>query len=241
MNATQPAGFKRPNFFVIGAEKAGTTSLYELMGQHPGVFFSQKKEPNFFIRPAPGKRELEEYESRFASASAYDAVGEASTTYSKCMTHSGTAARIAKYAPDARIIYIVRDPLLRVESQWIQRQSMSIATPRTFSVAIREDRVLLDASMYWQNLEEYRKYFDDSRILVLFLEDLKSSPHATLETCFRFLQLDPNVTLNDLSRPRNTAGEKREDGGVLGAVCTCPAVLVSGWMGRVPVGFRHKV
>lgn len=217
-----PTGFKRPNLFMIGAEKAGTTSLYELLSQHPDIYFSRWKEPNFFIRPPGRSHSLAQYESLFNSATEFSTVGEASTTYSKCQTHPGTAARISAYAPDARIIYIVRQPLLRVESQWIQRRSMSIATPGTFSVAVREDPVLLDASLYWQNLSVYRDQFDDSRILLLFLEDMKADPQKTLEICFRFLQLDPNITLKDLTRPRNTVETKREDGRFLGSVRSLP-------------------
>lgn len=215
MNPTKTTEFKRPNFFVIGAEKAGTTSMCELLGQHPDVFFSQPKEPNFFTRPVGECDSLEWYESLFASAGGYKLVGEGSTTYSKCQTYPGTAGRIASYAPDARLIYIVRHPLQRIESQWIQRRSMSIATPGNFSVAVREDPVLLDASLYWKNLSAYRDYFDDSQILLLFLEDLKSDPHTTIDACFRFLQLEPDIDLNDVERPRNTAVEKREDGSVL--------------------------
>lgn len=222
MNATKPAGFKRPNFFVIGAEKAGTTSVCELLSQHPDVFFSHPKEPNFFTRPAGDVHSFEWYESLFTSAASYQLVGEGSTTYSKCLTYPGTAQRIASYAPDARIIYIVRQPLRRVESQWIQRRSMSIKTPQDFSLAVRQDPVLLDASLYWQNLNAYREYFDDSRILLLFLEDMKADPVATMLACFSFLGLDPAVPLKDIDRPRNTAEEKRADGNTLALMRRVP-------------------
>jgi hypothetical protein len=215
MSAAKPTGFKRPNFFVIGAEKAGTTSLCELLSQHPDVFFSNPKEPNFFTLSFGECDSLKWYESLFASAAAYKLVGEGSTTYSKRQTYPRTAQRIASYAPDAKIVYIVRSPLPRVESQWIQRRSVSIATPRNFSVAVREDQLLLDASLYWQNLSAYRDHFDDSQILLLFLEDMKADSHATLQTCFKFLQVDPEIALNDADRPRNPADEKREDGSVL--------------------------
>ena len=92
---------------------------------------------------------------------------------------------------------------------------MSIATPRDFSVAVREDPVLLDASRYWENLNAYREHFDDSQILLLFLDDMKVDPNATILTCLKFLGLDPKVALNDIDRPRNTAEEKLEDGSVL--------------------------
>jgi hypothetical protein len=222
MTPQRPIGFKRPNLFMIGAEKAGTTSLFELLSQHPDVFFSRWKEPNFFIRPRGESHSLAQYESLFSSAAGYSIVAEASTTYSKCQTHPGTASRIAEYAPDARIIYIVRNPLQRVESQWLQRRSVSIATPRTFSVAVREDPVLLDASLYWRNLSAYRDHFHDSQILLLFLEDMKADPQATLETCFKFLQLNIDVALKDINRPRNTAETKREDGKLLNYVRSQP-------------------
>lgn len=215
MKSSATTHFKRPNFFVIGAEKAGTTSLCELLSQHPDVFFSQPKEPSFFMCPCGEWQSLQWYESLFASAGGCTAVGEGSTTYSKCQTHPGTARRIAEYAPDARIIYIVRHPLRRLESQWIQRRSMSLPTHRSFAAAVQKDRVLLDASLYWRNLSVYRDHFDDSRILVLFLEDMKANPSATLQSCFEFLQVDPDIALVDLNRVRNSRDEKREERGVL--------------------------
>ena len=70
----------RPNYFVIGAPKAGTTSLCSHLGAHPDVFMSDPKEPQFFSHNL--HRGYEWYASLFESASGHAAVGEGSTTYS---------------------------------------------------------------------------------------------------------------------------------------------------------------
>ena len=111
----------KPTFLVIGAAKAGTTSLYELLGAHPEVFLSDPKEPQFFTeRYARG---YGWYESLFADAAGYQAVGEGSTTYSELGIWPQTIDRLAAYVPEARFLYFTRHPLERLESMWIQLPS----------------------------------------------------------------------------------------------------------------------
>ena len=200
----------RPNLFVIGAEKAGTTTLCTLLAEHPDVFLSNPREPNFFTRPRD-EDEWRRYESLFAGAHGFKIVGEGSTTYSKCDTHPGTPARVAEYVPGAKIIYIVRHPLDRMRSQWLQRIDMSMPTPDDFSQAVRTLPVFLDASRYWRNISAWREHFDDLQILVLFLEDLQTDAVGTLNRCFQFLDLADFHRFTDPHRPRNTAAEKRSD------------------------------
>ena len=108
-----------PNFLVIGAAKAGTTTVYQYLKQHPQVYMSPRKEPHFFSKngtkdyPIPT---LEDYQALFQEASDEIAIGEASTSY---LTHPQTAERIQYHIPHAKLIAILRDPANRTYSLYI--------------------------------------------------------------------------------------------------------------------------
>jgi len=201
----------RPNFFVIGAGKAGTTSLCELLAAHGDVFVSEPKEPGFFTLPEQRKRGLPWYQSLFEGAETYTAIGEGSTTYSITGVYPEVVDLLADYSPDARIIYILREPWSRLESLWMQWRSMGRGVPRSFTKAVRTDPSFIDSSLYWKQVSAYRRRFDDGRILVLFLEDLRSRPTATLRRCYEFLAVDSSFVPPDIDRPRNAWVGKRED------------------------------
>ena len=112
-----------PNFFIIGAGKSGTTSLYHYLKQHPQIFMSPVKEPKYFAfagqrlnYTGPGDARIvpettttrEAYLDLFREAGDQSAVGEASTVYLGPI--NGTAQRIAQQVPEARIVAILRQP-----------------------------------------------------------------------------------------------------------------------------------
>src|SRR4051794_34967159 len=112
-----------PNFLIIGAAKAGTTSLYHYLRQHPDVYMSTIKEPNYFCfeeqlpEYAP-VRTLAEYESLFDGASSQPAVGEASTQY---LNSAAAPRRIANILPNVRLIVSLRNPADRAYSSYLGR------------------------------------------------------------------------------------------------------------------------
>jgi hypothetical protein len=211
----------KPNFFVIGASKAGTSSLCELLGNHPDVFFSTPKEPYFFTQAETLGLTESWYTSLFARATDHPAIGEGSTDYAVTGLHPGIERRIAAFAPGARIIYIVRHPLERMESQWIQLRSTG-AAPSDFPTAVREIPEMIEGNLYWKNVSAYRAVFPDERILLLFFEDFRADAAAVLARCFTFLGLDPDVPLDAPERPRNSRRFKREDRRLLSALRRLP-------------------
>ena len=103
---------RRPDFFIVGAPKSGTTALYEYLRQHPQVFMSDPKEPNYFGADVERRRtpriSLDEYLGYFAGAGDAKRAGEASVRY----LHSRTAAQeIAEFAPQGQAIIMLRDPV----------------------------------------------------------------------------------------------------------------------------------
>src|SRR5919107_4690595 len=111
-----------PNFLIIGAAKSGTSSVFAYLGQHPDVFISSAKEPNYFALAdqrvrftGPGDSIINEasvtrrdaYEALFKSARPGMAIGEASTLY---LSTPSAAAAIRRHVPGMRLIAILRDP-----------------------------------------------------------------------------------------------------------------------------------
>ena len=211
----------KPNYFVIGAVKAGTTSLCELLAEHPDVFMCEPREPQFFTEYFD--RGYDWYRSLFEPAVGYKAVGDGSTTYAETGYYPEALPRLVEYAPDARIIYVTRSPLPRLESYWIELRHRGIRVSPSFGKALRTWPELIDSALYWKQISAYRQHFPDERILVLFLDDFEQDPNGILRRCFSFLGVDPTVEIEEADRPRNVSAEGRhEDGSILGATRYLP-------------------
>jgi len=200
-----------PNFIVIGAAKCGTTSVCDLLGKHPDVFMCEPKEPCFFSHMDENERTREWYESLFQQAGSEPAVGEGSTAYTHPDVIERTAAAIKALIPDCRLIYMVRHPLKRLESDWRMRRHEGW-TPAAIGDAVTEQPSLMTHGFYWQNLGVYRRNFPDEQILVVFLEDFVRDPNGELQRCLQHIGVDPDFTVEDAARPRNSAADFRKDG-----------------------------
>ena len=191
-----------PTFFIIGAPKAGTTSLHLYLDQHPQVQMSANKEPRFFAGPengipyAPGRiSTLREYEALFDPT--LPVRGEASTDYAIHPRREGVPDRIKRLVPEARFLYLVRDPIERLISHYRMRVAF-LGERRTPSEALSDlsDRSspYVWPSLYASQLERYLGSFDQERILVVDQADLLSDRRRTLSEIFSFLSVDPSVT-----------------------------------------------
>jgi hypothetical protein len=202
-----------PNFLIIGAAKAGTTSLYEHFRAHPAIFMPRLKEPRFFCYGgAPGAADrlkfpiqsLEEYAALFAEAGAATALGEASVHY---LRDPAAAGRIHATIPGARLIASLRDPVDRAFSVYQMNQRNREAAPTApFADALRRDPALHYA--YHDNLARYFDVFPRDQLRVILLEDLEGRPQRTLAGLFEFLGVDPDFT-PDLDRVANPGGAPR--------------------------------
>lgn len=220
---------RQPNFFLVGAQKAGTTSLEFAMRQHPEVFISPIKEPNHFCtdihkdlgyrqpsdaivlnlrrylskpeRPHVNMQyvfEAKDYEALFRDADGFRAVGECSTTY----LYSKTAPEnIRQYAPAAKIIISLRDPVRRMKSHHAMATRIGYER-RSLEEAVSDEIQNLDApwvetgpylgqSLYADGVKRYTGTFRPDNVLLMFFEDFISDPHAELEKLRLFLELAP--------------------------------------------------
>jgi hypothetical protein len=210
----------RPTFLVIGAMKCGTTSLYDLLAQHPQIGMSTVKEPAFFCDDEIFARGLSWYESLFAHATGRTAVGEASTSYTKKYTYPRAAERIARHLPDAKLIYVVRHPLERIESQWMHGTHTGWHSAE-FSRAL-DDPNLIDPSRYWRQIQAYRDYFPDDRILVLFFDDFRTDALAAISRCYDFLGVDRSFSPRGPNQVRNASASLESETRLLAALRGVP-------------------
>jgi len=189
-----------PNFLVIGAMKSGTTSLFHYLQAHPHAYLSPLKEVEFFVEETNWKRGFDWYRAQFAGAPPdATAIGEASTAYTKYPEHRGVPERIATHLPDARLIYVVRDPIERIRSHY-QHRVMAGAERRPAEVAVLEDERYLNCSRYAMQVDRYLEHVDRDRLLLVRSEDLRATRVETMRSIYAFLGLDPNVTPDALDR-----------------------------------------
>src|SRR2546423_2379607 len=157
-----------PTFAVIGAMKAGTTSVYAALNEHPHVFMCSPKEPQFFT--TRWERGLGWYEQLFAPAGDALARGDASTSYTDFPRKPEAAARMQGVVPDIRLVYLVRDPVARMRSHYRHRVADGLED-RPVEVALLDDRYV-DRSRYALQIEQYLRYFSPEQLLVLPADDL---------------------------------------------------------------------
>lgn len=187
-----------PNFLVIGAMKAGTTSLYHYLKEHPQVFMAPVKELDFFAPLGNWDRGLAWYRAKFAGSESSVAVGEASTAYSKYPLVDGVPDRIAQLLPDCRFVYVVRNPIDRIRSHFQHRVSIG-AERAVFSEAIERDPRYVSCSRYALQIERYLEYFRRNQILLITAEDLLHSRAPTMREVYAFLGVNDGFVPENLN------------------------------------------
>jgi hypothetical protein len=221
-----------PTFFVIGAQRSGTTRLCGLLNRHPDITIPEK-EPMFFQSPEDMAAKSAWYRQLFENAPKTAFRGDGSTYYSMCGIYPGTARRLYQFNVDARIIYLVRHPVRRIESGWVQLVSVAHANRvRGFDYTLRETPLLMDPSLYWRQISEYRRYFPDDQILILFFEAFIADERTAVDACCAFLGVDDSdlIGLGD-TELRNSSIGKRQRLLLVDAVRSLPGYeRVKGWI-----------
>jgi len=201
-----------PTFIVIGAMKCGTTSLYYVLGAHPEIEMSDRKETDFFVRENNCENGRDWYERRFPDAG--QARGECSPNYTKAHLFSGVARRMHALVPDVRLVYVVRDPIERMISHYVGSRA-SGREDRPFAEAVTPPRNnYVHTSQYFRQLSPYREHFDDEQIRIYALEAFAAEPAAVLRDLHRFIGVDPTVADEQLRQGQfNASHRKRRRGG----------------------------
>ncbi|WP_372716858.1 sulfotransferase [Novipirellula sp.] len=184
---------RKPNLFLIGAMKSGTSSLHRYLNDHPDIFMSGLKEPAYFAEEVNLGRGLAWYLDLFKEAGDAKVVGESSTHYTKLPTYQGIPERIENFAPDAKFIFLMRDPLERTISQYwhhYQGRRSGEVEKREMLRAFQEDQRYLAYSNYALQLQPYLDRFGSDRLKVFTLEEFRCSPQSWMKQLYEWLGVD---------------------------------------------------
>jgi hypothetical protein len=201
-----------PNFLVIGAHKAGTTTLFQHLKAHPEVFLPEQKEVHFFC-DLQWHRGLEWYESLFADAGRKGAVavGEASPGYSWWPVFDHVPERIASVVPDAKLVYILRHPVERLISHY-RHDVLAGAQDRPVDEVLTDWRRYVSRSMYALQIQRYLDHgFSLDQLLLLTTDDLEAAPAEVAGRLYRFLGVDDTFVPPTLGEVFNRADEVRNE------------------------------
>jgi hypothetical protein len=203
------------NTFIIGAPRSGTTSLHNYLGQHPNVFMSRLKEPRYFAYkdedvdcqgpadPVTFNRstvtDRDEYVSLFRGVNGEKIIGETSPIY---MYRSNVAAgNIAQAVEDPRIIAILRNPIDRAYSDFLNMVRLAREPLLDFRTALEKESERVEKNwspfyyytekgMYARQLENYYDVFDESQIKVFLFEELVEDEQRVMDQIMEFLNLE---------------------------------------------------
>jgi hypothetical protein len=216
-----------PNFFIVGAARAGTTSLDSYLSQHPEIYITPRKETHFFARDyipprfkGPGDesmnklliRDKDQYDQLFARTTRAKAIGESSVFY---LCYPQTAERIAQAVPDAKIIMVLREPVARTYSAYMfllrdGRETLELEE----GLNREEERKARDfepmwwyreLSLYYQQVKHYIDVFGRQRVKVLLYEEFYANPGQALRDVFTFLGVKEDAII-DTSVRYNLSG-----------------------------------
>ena len=216
---------KLPTFLIVGVQKAGTTSIYNYLQEHPQVFMSRIKETNFLEQDwsslPPEKQNkngivtIEDYAALFADVRDEIAIGEASPNY--LFHYESSAARIKKYVPDARLIMVLRNPIERAYSDYLMhiRDAINTNSTKVMSFSEQIDKrahksFIIRKGFYATPVKYYLDCFDKDQIKVFLYDDLVRDPQQFMEEFYTYIgvdsfQADVSKKVQQAKIPKNQA------------------------------------
>ena len=204
----------RPNLFIIGAMKSATTSLHSYLSSHPEIFMSDPKEPSYFAEESQLFKEFpvmtrkgfwkneKSYLSLFLDAGNAKLIGESSTIYTKRPRIEGIPNKIKAFAPDARLIYIMRDPVERTISHY-WHEARWFNEDRDILEAVTQTPFYRQVSHYAMQLQPYFSLFSREQIYTLTSEELGNRPEVTLRRIFQWLGVEADIITPSLAQRDN--------------------------------------
>jgi len=195
---------KWPNLFIVGAHKAGTTSLYEYLKNIPEIYMSPIKEPHYFSHnTVPEKhhhlkpiRDKKKYLELFEKVSDEKIIGEASPSY---LADPNVPLLIHQVSPQARIIISLRDPLERTYSDYLMCASTG-ALKLSFHEEMQKElkygrdkskpSLELEEGFYYKNVKKYFDTFGPAHVKVIIFEEFIKNITSTVKDILGFLGLD---------------------------------------------------
>jgi len=192
---------KWPNFFIVGAPRSGTTSMYEFLKRTPGVYMSSHKEPHYFSSFKPQYmfgnivRDERKYLSLFKDSKNELAIGECSTSY---LWDEKSCDLIKNKIPNARIVIMLRNPVQRAFSHYLMRigggQAHSFSEVIKIALkAPKEDyytTIIVNGGFYYEQVKRYLETFGNQQVKIIFFEEFIKDPKKIVKELLKFLGVD---------------------------------------------------
>jgi len=214
-----------PSFIIAGAGKSGTTFLWECMNDHPEICMATDKEPRFFTQlvgltdggnseshglfSGQYSKGMKWYESLYSHCSNNSVCGEASTVY---MYAEDSPALIKRALPKVKLIFILRDPVDRLWSNYLQEIKKGWRLPDFQTLVTNENPRFLRYcynSSYKRHLQRYFRTFSADNILILLFDDLKADALRLVQKCYEFVGVAMDYTPGSLDSRVNAAARPR--------------------------------
>ena len=205
-NGLPPSAGALPNLIVIGAQKCGTSGLHYHLGLHPEVSMSKPKELNFFIEERAWSRGPDWYRRHFDPAAKVR--GESSPNYTAYPQHLGVPERMHSLVPDAKLIYMVRDPLERIAAHWVHNYAKRREKGDLRVTLSHPNTSYLVRSQYHMQLRQFLRAYPREQILVLDQGDLRARRTEALREVFEFVGADPGFSHPGFERERHQTSRK---------------------------------
>ena len=212
------------DFFIVGAPKAGTTSLYHYLNEHPQVEMSSQKEPDYFSDKAIHEQKMYYAKNRVNTLDKYEALflqkesmvyGEGSVSY---LFYDNVAEDIKKYNPNAKIIIMLRNPIERAFSHYLMDYRLGLISDSFENIIAKKSKhknahlfyqQYIEVSKYATQIQRYLDFFEKENILFIDYKDFKKNVSKTVDQVYNFLNIsadfsaDTNTKYNAFTIPRN--------------------------------------
>jgi len=259
---------KEVDFFLVGAMKAGTTTLFDGLLKNNQIFMPIEKEPFYYVwstldremvLPANKKKLIsyerwkifdtkDKYKKLFSKCSENQICGEASTFY---LPHKSAAEAIKGDNPNARIIIILRNPVDRAYSAYNFQASFSLEPAETFEDAIdqelsglRDDWLYgwrhIYCGMYYQQVKKYIDTFGCERVLIQLQDDLKSDRQKVMDRCFDFLNVE-KIEIDGAQSSNITVLPSNQIGKILHFLFSRPNLVKDSLKKFLPLRYRRII
>jgi hypothetical protein len=196
----------RPNLIVIGAQKCGTSALHYYLRQHPEIAMSKPKELNFFIDTRNWDRGVGWYEEHWPEETTVR--GEASPNYTAHPHFGGVPEKMHSVVPDARLVFLVRDPISRMVSQYVHNYTKRAEHRDMATTVLDPKKTYLNRSRYMFQLEQVLPYYEPDKILVIDSGDLRDDRLPTLQRIFRFVGVDDSFDSKKYKEEKHRTADK---------------------------------
>ncbi|OUR63169.1 hypothetical protein A9Q74_02895 [Colwellia sp. 39_35_sub15_T18] len=194
---------KQVDFVIVGAQKSGTTSLAGQLNQLDSICFCTEKEPHFFSKDKNWQNNIDKYLALYSDAPG-QLLGEASTTYTFCDEYPDAIASLYEHNPNIKLIYLVRDPVARIESHFNHRLRNGRVT-RDMMSSLGQHPCFFERSEYNRQLEHIKKTVPEQQIKVIIFEEYTKNPQKILAEVLAFLSLAHDQAANIDFSPKNVS------------------------------------